>query len=276
VDIVARVISMGTCHRALPLTTAMCLAVASRIDGTVVRECAGDAAGDLRLGTPRGVLPIDAGVEAARRSAVGRARYRLPDGAAAHGRFRSHSVNRLYLTTVRDEIARRRPLVPKGRVVEAWVDHHDGNAVWIGDETKALLDEAGGPLKVDLSLPAERVPSTTARRCATWSRCRARNRSRRACSPRTGSRWPGSRSTASVSARPMSRSRPPIRSSICDASGAAPATSGRLFQTRREAVVYNGRVVRSGIPRAPSGRKTLDVSDFEDLVKRFARPETAR
>ncbi len=63
VDIVARVISMGTCHRASPLTTAMCLAVASRIDGTVVRECAGEAAGDLRLGHPSGVLPIDAGVK---------------------------------------------------------------------------------------------------------------------------------------------------------------------------------------------------------------------
>src|ERR1700741_4087024 len=61
------------------------------------------------------------------------------------------------MTTARDEIARRRPLIPRGRVVEAWVDHHDGHAVWIGDESKALLDEAGGSLKVDLSLPAERV-----------------------------------------------------------------------------------------------------------------------
>ena len=63
VDVVARVISMGTCHRAFALTAAMCLAVAARIDGTVVRECAGDAAGDLRLGHPSGVLPIDAGVK---------------------------------------------------------------------------------------------------------------------------------------------------------------------------------------------------------------------
>src|SRR5262249_60428345 len=39
VDVVARVISMGNCHRAFALTSAMCLAVAARIDGTVVREC---------------------------------------------------------------------------------------------------------------------------------------------------------------------------------------------------------------------------------------------
>jgi 2-methylaconitate cis-trans-isomerase PrpF len=62
-DVVARVISMGNCHRAFALTAAMCLAVAARIDGTVVRECsrARDEA-DVRLGHPSGVLPLDARV----------------------------------------------------------------------------------------------------------------------------------------------------------------------------------------------------------------------
>ena len=62
VDVVARVISMGTCHRAFALTAAMCLAVAARIEGTVVRECAGAARGDVRLGHPSGVLPVAARV----------------------------------------------------------------------------------------------------------------------------------------------------------------------------------------------------------------------
>jgi hypothetical protein len=35
-DVVGRAISMGNCHRAFPLTVAMCLGVAARIDGTVV------------------------------------------------------------------------------------------------------------------------------------------------------------------------------------------------------------------------------------------------
>jgi 2-methylaconitate cis-trans-isomerase PrpF len=61
-DVVARVISMGNAHRAFALTAAMCLAVAARIDGTVVSECAGARAGDLRLGHPSGVLPIAAAV----------------------------------------------------------------------------------------------------------------------------------------------------------------------------------------------------------------------
>jgi 2-methylaconitate cis-trans-isomerase PrpF len=62
-DVVARVISMGNCHRAFALTAAMCLAVAARIDGTVVHECAGSATGDVRLGHPSGVLPIAAAVK---------------------------------------------------------------------------------------------------------------------------------------------------------------------------------------------------------------------
>ncbi|HEV8473542.1 MAG TPA: PrpF domain-containing protein [Methylomirabilota bacterium] len=66
-DVLARAISMGNCHRAFPLTGAMCLAVAARIPGTVVHECVGHAAGnsgssDVRLGHPSGVLPLDAAV----------------------------------------------------------------------------------------------------------------------------------------------------------------------------------------------------------------------
>lgn len=79
VDLVARVISMGNCHRAFALTAAMCLAVAARVDGTVVHECArggtradggppsveagpADPATTIRLGHPSGVLPIAARV----------------------------------------------------------------------------------------------------------------------------------------------------------------------------------------------------------------------
>jgi 2-methylaconitate cis-trans-isomerase PrpF len=84
IDVVARVMSMGNCHRAFALTAAMCLAVAARIDGTVVHECvsagahgatasgigpthgtrrvSGHSPGPIRLGHPSGVLPIDATV----------------------------------------------------------------------------------------------------------------------------------------------------------------------------------------------------------------------
>jgi 2-methylaconitate cis-trans-isomerase PrpF len=61
-DVLARAISMGNCHRAFPLTSAMCLAVAARIEGTLVHEVARKHAGDVRLGHASGVLPLDAAV----------------------------------------------------------------------------------------------------------------------------------------------------------------------------------------------------------------------
>ncbi len=62
-DVLGRAISMGNCHRAFPLTVAMCLAVAANIPGTVVNECLPTiAANPIRLGHPSGTLPIAAHV----------------------------------------------------------------------------------------------------------------------------------------------------------------------------------------------------------------------
>ncbi len=61
-DLLARVISMGNCHRAVPLTAAMCLAVDARVPGTVVAECVASRDGDVRIGQPSGVLPVAATV----------------------------------------------------------------------------------------------------------------------------------------------------------------------------------------------------------------------
>ena len=79
-DVLARAISMSNCHRAFPLTSAMCLAVAARIEGTVVHEAmsaagahleqatrgtrraGGPRSNNIRLGHASGVLPLDAAV----------------------------------------------------------------------------------------------------------------------------------------------------------------------------------------------------------------------
>jgi 2-methylaconitate cis-trans-isomerase PrpF len=63
-DLLARVISMGNCHRAVPLTAAMCLAVSARVSGTVVAGCVASREGDVRIGQPSGVLPVAASVVA--------------------------------------------------------------------------------------------------------------------------------------------------------------------------------------------------------------------
>jgi 2-methylaconitate cis-trans-isomerase PrpF len=58
-DLRVLVVSMGKFHRAVALTAAMCLAVATRLPGTVVHELT--RPGDLvRIAHPAGVLPLAA------------------------------------------------------------------------------------------------------------------------------------------------------------------------------------------------------------------------
>lgn len=65
VDLVARMLSNGQTHRALPLTASLCMAVAARLEGSVVNRVArrcDDAAAPLRIGMPSGVLVVAADV----------------------------------------------------------------------------------------------------------------------------------------------------------------------------------------------------------------------
>jgi 2-methylaconitate isomerase len=64
IDFAARFVSNGQPHRALPLTGALCTAVAARIAGTVAAEAlsAGAGEGALRIGMPSGVLTVAADV----------------------------------------------------------------------------------------------------------------------------------------------------------------------------------------------------------------------
>jgi 2-methylaconitate cis-trans-isomerase PrpF len=84
IDLVGRIMSMGRLHRSYALTGAICTAVASLVDGTVVHEAArvpgaggeavGEAGGEasaertVRIGHPAGVIEAGAGV--ARRDGV--------------------------------------------------------------------------------------------------------------------------------------------------------------------------------------------------------------
>lgn len=66
VDIVARMISVGQPHRAIPLTGALCLAVASRLPGTVAHELvrASDPSAPVRIGHPSGSILVAATITA--------------------------------------------------------------------------------------------------------------------------------------------------------------------------------------------------------------------
>jgi 2-methylaconitate cis-trans-isomerase PrpF len=65
VDLTGRMISNGQPHRALPLTASLCMAVAARIEGSVVNAVtrkADDAEAPIRIAMPSGVLTVAATV----------------------------------------------------------------------------------------------------------------------------------------------------------------------------------------------------------------------
>ena len=66
---------------------------------------------------------------------------------------------RLYFMADGNEMVRRRALVPRGSVVEAWADRAARGAFWVGEESRRLLDEVGQtPMAVTVSVPDEAVP----------------------------------------------------------------------------------------------------------------------
>ncbi|MBY0250313.1 MAG: PrpF family protein [Methylobacterium organophilum] len=62
IDLTARVVSNGVPHQALPLTATLCLAVAARLEGSLVHEAARPTGAALRVGMPSGILTADAAV----------------------------------------------------------------------------------------------------------------------------------------------------------------------------------------------------------------------
>ena len=85
-DLLIRIISVGQPHRAVPITGALCVAVASRVPGSIPARFARAGTGSIRIGHASGVTVVDADVETlggrpvARSAAVFRTARRLFEG----------------------------------------------------------------------------------------------------------------------------------------------------------------------------------------------------
>lgn len=65
IDITGRMIARGQAHRDMPLTRTLCMAVASRITGSIVHEATratNNPDAELRIGMPAGVITAAAEV----------------------------------------------------------------------------------------------------------------------------------------------------------------------------------------------------------------------
>ena len=178
-------------------------------------------------------------------------------------------MSRLYLTTEKDEIARRRGLVPKGEVVEAWADLVEPGALWLGEASKALLERAGTPLAVRLSLPADSVAVyygpqlSDVESLPREESLRARIVSGRGIAATwiTLDRF-GQRNTF----EPQSPADPVFNLRRV---GGGKGHLWRLFRTKPEAIVYMGEAYGRESEGAEWAR-ALAVEDFDGLLKRHA------
>jgi len=179
-------------------------------------------------------------------------------------------VSHLYLTAARDEIARRRRLVPKGQVVEAWPDHAEPAVLWLGESSRALLEAVGAPLEANLALPANTIAVYYGPRlCDVESLPSEESLKGRVVSghgiavawitlDRFGQR---------ASSEPGSPSDPVFHLRRV---GGGAGHLWRLFRTKDDAVRYMGETFGPDSEGAEWAQE-LAVADFAELLERHAR-----
>jgi hypothetical protein len=179
-------------------------------------------------------------------------------------------MSRLYFMAGGDEMVRRRSMVPRGSVVEAWADLVGGGTFWVGEESKRLLDAAGdAPLRAQLSLPAEAVPIFYGPQlCDIESLPREESLRARVLSVHAiAAAWItldrfGERVTYEPQgpADPIFHLRRP---------GGGAGHVWRRFETKSDAIAFM-REVYGPESEASEWAETLEIEDFESLLKRYA------
>ena len=176
----------------------------------------------------------------------------------------------LYLVEGKDEVLRRRGLLPPGQVAEAWADHQLVGAFWLGEESKRLLDAAGEPLPAALVLPDDSVPIFYGPRlCDIESLPREESVRTRALSARgMAVAWITlDRFGERTSYQPASMEDPVF---YLRRVGGGAAHVWRVFRSRAEAVTYLTEAYGAD-SEAVSWAKALPVETFDDLVTRYGR-----
>jgi hypothetical protein len=179
-------------------------------------------------------------------------------------------MSRLYFMAGGDEMVRRRSLVPRGSVVEAWADLVGGGTYWVGEESKRLLDAAGDePIKPQLSLPADAVPIFYGPQlCDIESLPREESLRARVLSVHAiAVAWITlDRFGERVTYQPQGPGDPIFH---LRRPGGGAGHVWRRFETKADAVAFM-REVYGAESEATEWAETLEVEDFETLLKRYA------
>ena len=176
----------------------------------------------------------------------------------------------LYLVEGKDEVLRRRALVPPGQVVEAWADHGHPGAFWLGEESKRLLDEIDTPLTALLTLPDDSVPIYYGPQlCDVDSLPREESvRSRALSSHGIAVAWITlDRFGERTRYEPTSMDDPVF---YLRRVGGGASHVWRVFRTRAEAVTYLTEAHGAAAESVDWARR-LPVETFDELVRRYGR-----
>ena len=178
-------------------------------------------------------------------------------------------MGRLYLIADGGEIARRRPLVTAGRLVEAWPDLHARGEFWMGEDAKALLDAIGEPLPAKLELAPAAVPVYYGPRlCDVDSLPAEESLQTRALSARgIAAVWiTMDRFGERTQYEPASPADPVF---YLRRPGGSASHIWRLFHSRGEAQVYMAEYFGND-PEAQQWAEGLAAATWEEMVARYA------
>lgn len=178
---------------------------------------------------------------------------------------------RVHLLADAAEVAKRRKVAPPGRLLEAWPDLYVAGRAWIGDEARLLLEAAGGPLPLALSVGEVAVPIYYGPRLSDTESLPLEEslRARALSAHGIAVAWITYDQFGQRTVYEPTRPADPIF--YLRRPGGTAAHIWRLFRTRPEARVYMAEYYG----RDSEGRdwaETLPAETFEDLLARHARP----
>ena len=205
-------------------------------------------------------------------------------------------MGRLYLVSDRQEIERRRPLVPPGTVLEIWQDLYAAGVVWLGDDAarrvaygqprtdappglywmgqaaKDALDRVAAPIPFALAVPETAVPVYYGPSLADAESLPSEETLRARVLSAHGIAVAWATYDESGGRRDPAPADPTDPTFFLRRPRGSAAHVWRLFRTRDAAVAYVAEH-HARDPEARQWAEAIPVPDFDTLVQRFGTPD---
>ena len=177
---------------------------------------------------------------------------------------------RLYLIADGGEIAARRQQLP-GRFIETWPDLYGERQYWLTEDSKAVLDSVGEPIRATVAVDPDAVPVYYGPRLVEIDSL-----------PREDSLRARVLSAHGIAVVCITADTPAGGTSVSPQSpldpvfflrrpGGGAAHRWRLFTTKQDAIAWVGQAI-PGDAEAEDWARALRVENFEELLARHGTP----